>query len=341
MDPELENGIIITLINPSPSNVPIVNLPTGETVLAGRDRKSDPFRPMRYGNQKQAEAKLQAIRPALEAEGKQGGVVKQDGRFLILVYDAPEVIEIDPGKPLDVDSLPSWFAAEAQKTEPASLPRLEGTAPSTIVFDMEGSDWTGPNRGGRDLHRQTASEVFNVPESEVTDDQRRAAKTINYFEAYGRPILRSDVREHIARTEGTLDAGEPKGEKEPTKNVDREFKTIYGSGPGHDRADVGTGNAYELTFTEPINCRVSSRESNFDPTPPYRQGPGKIFATVNGDHINPRNRHNQGSFAKHVIVSKPPSRRLSVPNEPADPFKAEILRRQRLRYKLTGGRMGD
>lgn len=33
---------------------------------------------------------------------------------------------------------------------------------------------------GVDLHRKTASEVFGVPLSEVTSEQRRFAKTINF-----------------------------------------------------------------------------------------------------------------------------------------------------------------
>jgi len=38
---------------------------------------------------------------------------------------------------------------------------------------------------GEDIHRATASEVFNVPIDEVTQDQRRTAKTINFGLIYG------------------------------------------------------------------------------------------------------------------------------------------------------------
>ncbi|MDK2778147.1 MAG: DNA polymerase I [Pseudomonadota bacterium] len=38
---------------------------------------------------------------------------------------------------------------------------------------------------GRDIHRATAAEVFGVTESEVTDNQRRAAKAINFGLIYG------------------------------------------------------------------------------------------------------------------------------------------------------------
>lgn len=38
---------------------------------------------------------------------------------------------------------------------------------------------------GRDIHRHTAAEVFSVPEHEVSDNQRRAAKAINFGLIYG------------------------------------------------------------------------------------------------------------------------------------------------------------
>ena len=40
-------------------------------------------------------------------------------------------------------------------------------------------------RSGRDIHAQTASEVFGVPLEEVSDDQRSAAKAINFGIVYG------------------------------------------------------------------------------------------------------------------------------------------------------------
>ncbi|BBD74637.1 DNA polymerase [Pectobacterium phage PPWS2] len=36
-----------------------------------------------------------------------------------------------------------------------------------------------------DIHRVTASEMFNVPYSEVTPEQRKAAKTLNFRLVYG------------------------------------------------------------------------------------------------------------------------------------------------------------
>lgn len=40
-------------------------------------------------------------------------------------------------------------------------------------------------RGGRDIHRMTASKVFNTPFDEVTDLQRRNAKAVNFGIVYG------------------------------------------------------------------------------------------------------------------------------------------------------------
>ena len=45
-------------------------------------------------------------------------------------------------------------------------------------------------RRGTDIHRATASKIFNVPESEVTVDQRRAMKTINFGVLYGMSAFR-------------------------------------------------------------------------------------------------------------------------------------------------------
>ncbi|HXA20055.1 MAG TPA: DNA polymerase I [Thermoanaerobaculia bacterium] len=43
---------------------------------------------------------------------------------------------------------------------------------------------------GADIHRATASKMFNVPEDELTIDQRRAAKTINFGVLYGMSAFR-------------------------------------------------------------------------------------------------------------------------------------------------------
>lgn len=43
---------------------------------------------------------------------------------------------------------------------------------------------------GGDIHRHTAAEMFKISESEVNDDQRRAAKTVNYGISYGMSAFR-------------------------------------------------------------------------------------------------------------------------------------------------------
>ncbi len=45
-------------------------------------------------------------------------------------------------------------------------------------------------RTGQDIHRRTAAEVFDVPLEEVTADQRRAAKAINFGIVYGMSAFR-------------------------------------------------------------------------------------------------------------------------------------------------------
>jgi DNA polymerase-1 len=43
---------------------------------------------------------------------------------------------------------------------------------------------------GADIHRATASKMFSIPEHELTHDQRRAAKTINFGVLYGMSAFR-------------------------------------------------------------------------------------------------------------------------------------------------------
>jgi len=43
---------------------------------------------------------------------------------------------------------------------------------------------------GADIHRATASKMFNIPEADLTAEQRRAAKTINFGVLYGMSAFR-------------------------------------------------------------------------------------------------------------------------------------------------------
>src|SRR5205823_9888588 len=45
-------------------------------------------------------------------------------------------------------------------------------------------------RRGDDIHRATASKMFNIPPDQLTHDQRRAAKTINFGVLYGMSAFR-------------------------------------------------------------------------------------------------------------------------------------------------------
>src|SRR6185312_14507202 len=45
-------------------------------------------------------------------------------------------------------------------------------------------------RLGEDIHRATASKMFNIPPEQLTAEQRRAAKTINFGVLYGMSAFR-------------------------------------------------------------------------------------------------------------------------------------------------------
>jgi len=56
-------------------------------------------------------------------------------------------------------------------------------------------------RQGKDVHRQTASLLFGVPEGEVSPEQRRVAKTINFGVIYGMSAFRLSRDLRIERKE--------------------------------------------------------------------------------------------------------------------------------------------
>ena len=49
-------------------------------------------------------------------------------------------------------------------------------------------------REGKDIHRQTAALIFGVPEDQVTPEQRRVGKTINFGVVYGMSVVRARRR---------------------------------------------------------------------------------------------------------------------------------------------------
>ena len=59
---------------------------------------------------------------------------------------------------------------------------------------------------GADIHRSTAATVFGIPESEVTDDQRKSAKAINFGIVYGIGAysLSEDLRISVAEAQSYI-----------------------------------------------------------------------------------------------------------------------------------------
>lgn len=69
-------------------------LPSGETVIGkvvkigGGIHGDDPeIEPLRYGNEKAANEKASKVKDQLAAQGKSAGVMKSEGRFLVLAYE--------------------------------------------------------------------------------------------------------------------------------------------------------------------------------------------------------------------------------------------------------------
>ena len=63
-------------------------------------------------------------------------------------------------------------------------------------------------RRGADIHRATASKMFNIPEDELTAEQRRAAKTINFGVLYGMSAFRlsNELNISTAQAKDWIDA---------------------------------------------------------------------------------------------------------------------------------------
>lgn len=71
-----------------------------------------------------------------------------------------------------------------------------------LMADLSGDpDMIEAFRTGEDIHRSTASKIFHTPLSEVTDNQRRAAKTANFGIIYGISAFGLSERLGIPRSE--------------------------------------------------------------------------------------------------------------------------------------------
>ena len=71
-----------------------------------------------------------------------------------------------------------------------------------LIADLSGDrDMIDGFLSGDDIHRITASKIYNVPLAEVTDDERRRAKTANFGIIYGISAFGLAERLGIARAE--------------------------------------------------------------------------------------------------------------------------------------------
>lgn len=71
-----------------------------------------------------------------------------------------------------------------------------------IIADLAGDEsMIDAFRSGADIHRATAAKIYHVPIEEVTDDQRRHAKTANFGIIYGISAFGLSERLGISRTE--------------------------------------------------------------------------------------------------------------------------------------------
>jgi DNA polymerase-1 len=121
-------------------------------------------------------------------------------------------------------------------------------------------------RKGTDIHRATASKIFNVPESEVTIDQRRAMKTINFGVLYGMSAFRLSNELNIsgAQAKEFIEAYFARYPK-IQEYLDRTLEDARGTGKVttlfgrvryipeiHNRSFVVRGNAERMATNAPI-----------------------------------------------------------------------------------------
>jgi DNA polymerase-1 len=121
-------------------------------------------------------------------------------------------------------------------------------------------------RKGTDIHRATASKIFNVPESQVTPDQRRAMKTINFGVLYGMSAFRlsNELNISTAQAKDFIDAyfsRYPKIQEYLDRTLEEARKTgkvttLFGRvryiPEIHNRSFTVRGNAERMATNAPI-----------------------------------------------------------------------------------------
>jgi DNA polymerase I len=121
-------------------------------------------------------------------------------------------------------------------------------------------------RRGADIHRATASKIFGIPENQLTPDQRRAAKTINFGVLYGMSAFRlsNELNIPTAQAKDFIDAyfaRYPKiqqfldhtlEEARSTGKVTTLFGRIRYIPEIHNRSFTVRGNAERMAINAPI-----------------------------------------------------------------------------------------
>lgn len=121
-------------------------------------------------------------------------------------------------------------------------------------------------RRGADIHRATASKMFNIPEEQLTADQRRAAKTINFGVLYGMSAFRvsNELNIPTAQAKDFIDAYF--GQYPKIQNyLDQTLETARSTGKVttlfgrvryipeiHNRSFTVRGNAERMAINAPI-----------------------------------------------------------------------------------------
>ncbi len=121
-------------------------------------------------------------------------------------------------------------------------------------------------RHGADIHRATASKMFNIPEDQLTAEQRRAAKTINFGVLYGMSAFRvsNELNISTAQAKDFIDAyfgRYPKIKEYLERTLDEarstgKVTTLFGRvryiPEIHNRSFTVRGNAERMAINAPL-----------------------------------------------------------------------------------------